>query len=198
MSWRVAEALDVLLEQINEIAPDRSKVSDGSIGDTAHSNRTSDHNPWCGPGVVTARDFTHDPDNGADMHEISDALCKSKDPRIKYVIWDERMFSSYATSSVAAWTWRPYTGINLHTKHMHVSLQCDGSKDSTKKWDIGGRDWFEMATEKQLREIVKDEVGKQTKEIKDELERQRRLLAVGKNRAYKAENVNLRRLTKGE
>lgn len=136
MSWRVAKSLDVLLTQINEIAPKRSKGSDGSIGDADHANRSSDHNPHCGPGVVTARDFTHDPKNGADMNAITEALRKAKDPRIKYVIWNKRMFSSYATSSHPAWTWRPYSGVNLHTAHAHVSVQCNESKDSARPWKL--------------------------------------------------------------
>ena len=33
MVWRVAKSLNVLLDQINAIAPNRDKSSDGSIGD---------------------------------------------------------------------------------------------------------------------------------------------------------------------
>lgn len=194
MAWRVAKSLDTLLAQINEAAPNRSKISDGSIGDTAHSNRTSDHNPWCGPGVVTARDFTHDPKNGADMAEIAEALRESKDRRIKYVIFQGRMFSSYATSSFPAWTWRPYSGINEHASHMHLSVQCDGSKDSTAAWRIARKDWFEMATEAQLKKIVRDVVRA---EVKKEGDRQRRLLAVGRvPKSYNPDTVNLRNAIK--
>ena len=82
VAWRVADSLGVLLKQINQLAPGRSKVSDGSIGDAAHQSRESDHNPWVldppGPNVVTARDFTHDPKNGADMAVVSEALRQSK------------------------------------------------------------------------------------------------------------------------
>lgn len=182
MAWRVARSLDVLLDQINKIAPDRDKASDGSIGDTDHRNRRSDHNPHCGPGVVTARDFDHDPAKGADMNEIAEALRKSRDPRIKYVIWDKRMFSSYATSTHAAWTWRPYSGPNLHTIHMHVSVNCDGNKDSDKPWDIGGgKDWFEMATKKELREVVRAEVQRAVQQ-----------LAVGKEENWNKKYMNIK------
>ena len=44
MAWRVARSLDVLLGQLNALAPERSKASDGSIGDAAHASRSSDHN----------------------------------------------------------------------------------------------------------------------------------------------------------
>lgn len=163
MSWRVAVSLDVLLAQINEAAPQRSKISDGSIGDADHANRSSDHNPHCGPGVVTARDFTHDPENGADMNEIAEALRLSRDPRIKYVIWDKRMFSSYSGTGFNAWEWRPYNGVNLHTAHMHVSVNC-GSHDGSGQWSIGG-DWFDMATKAELREVVQEEIQKAVKQL---------------------------------
>jgi hypothetical protein len=71
MAWRVARALDVLLAEINAMAPARSKTADGGFGDANHSSRTSDHNP--NPqGVVCARDFTHDPAHGCDAGEIAE------------------------------------------------------------------------------------------------------------------------------
>lgn len=182
MAWRVAESLDRLLDQIDRLAPGRSKMSDGSIASGAHNlqNPSSDHEPHCGPGVVTARDFTDDPANGADMDAIANALRESKDVRIKYVIWSRRMFSSYPTSGYAAWTWRPYSGANLHTVHMHVSVQCNASKDSTKDWQIG--EWFDMASETELRKIVKEEVREAVKQ-----------LAVGKaQEGWNSDKVNLK------
>lgn len=141
MAWRVARSLDQLLHQINEAAPLRAKDADGALGDTAHQARKSDHNPDAG-GVVRARDFTHDPGRGADMHRIAEALRLSRDPRIKYVIWDADdptgMFSSYtSTLGVPPFTWRAYTGANLHTSHMHVSVVADGRADDTTPWQLG-------------------------------------------------------------
>ena len=55
--WRVAESLQRLLDQVNQMAPVRSKASDGAIGDASHQTRDSDHNPWVTDGnigVVTA------------------------------------------------------------------------------------------------------------------------------------------------
>ena len=69
IQWRVAQSLETLRFQLNAMAPGRSKASDGGIGDTDHQNRNSDHNPWVldgSRGVVTARDFTHDPAGGCD------------------------------------------------------------------------------------------------------------------------------------
>lgn len=156
MSWRVAKSLDKLLSQINNLAPNRSTISDGSIGDPSHSSRESDHNPNA-LGVVCARDFTHDPMTGADMGRIMESLRKSKDKRIKYAIWDNRMFSSYPTSTFGAFTWRPYSGSNPHTKHAHVSVERD--YDNTKTWAVPKpeRKWHLTATKNgKAKAVVKD------------------------------------------
>ena len=65
--WRVAKSLLLLRNQVNRKAPNRSKVSDGTIGDKAHQSQNSDHNAWVkdgSVGVVTALDITHDPTDG--------------------------------------------------------------------------------------------------------------------------------------
>jgi hypothetical protein len=121
MAWRLAESLVRLRGQVNAKAPNRSKLSDGSIGDEKHASRSSDHNPWVKDGrtgVVTAIDITHDPVAGVDAGAIAEALVASKDPRIKYVIWNKRI----ASSTTSPWRWRKYTGANPHDKHVHVSV----------------------------------------------------------------------------
>jgi|HigsolmetaAR201D_1030396.scaffolds.fasta_scaffold15936_2 hypothetical protein len=45
MAWRLARSLEQLRRQIDAAYPGRSKASDGTIGDVAHSQRNSDHNP---------------------------------------------------------------------------------------------------------------------------------------------------------
>ena len=55
MSWRLANSIKTLLDQVNAMVPHRRKDSDGGIGDEAHAARTSDHNPYIkvrGVGVV--------------------------------------------------------------------------------------------------------------------------------------------------
>lgn len=138
--WRVAKALEQLLAELNSHALNRSTLSDGAIGDTAHASRKSDHNPWIddgGLGVVTARDFTHDPAHGADMDKIVAHLVKRRDPRIKYIIWNWKMWRSYDKLGVSAWTPIPYDGTNGHTKHAHISVNSDkASYDSTATWGL--------------------------------------------------------------
>ncbi|QIY93195.1 SH3 domain-containing protein [Streptomyces sp. S1D4-11] len=130
MSWRVANSLETLLRQINARYPGRSILSDGSIGDAAHQTRDSDHNPWYGPGIVTARDFTHDPAHGLDIQQVADQLLDSRDARIKYVVANRRI----ATRN--DWQWGPYDGPNPHEKHFHLSVVADPLCDDPQDWKL--------------------------------------------------------------
>lgn len=132
MSWRVANSLETLRHQIDARFPGRSIAADGSIGDAAHQARgsNSDHNPWYGPGIVTARDFTHDPVHGLDIQQVSDQLVDSRDPRIKYVIAN-RLIATNRT-----WQWAPYDGPNPHEAHFHLSVVADPRCDDTQEWSL--------------------------------------------------------------
>lgn len=135
-SWRTAKSLVTLRDQANAAFPQRSKASDGTIGDGAHQSRSSDHNPWVkdgSQGVVTALDLTHDPAHGCDAHHIVDALVASRDPRIKYVIWNQRILSA----SVHPWVWRVYEGSNPHTRHFHLSVSSNKALyDDASPWAL--------------------------------------------------------------
>lgn len=141
MSWRVAHSLNDLAGEVNARWPERARVSDGTLGDTAHAARKSDHNPDAG-GVVRARDITEwDPgtprDESDDVAEvIAETIRRRKDPRVKYVIWRGHMFSSYATSARKAWEWGTYTGPNGHFQHVHVSVQPGATGDVAGPWGI--------------------------------------------------------------
>lgn len=124
--WRVAGSLEQLRSQLDELAPERSKASDGAIGDEDHRNRSSDHNPHfalAGMHYVTARDFTDDPDSGLDCDELAAALVRGADQRLKYIIWDRRILAGGGGPS--PWRWRPYNGANPHTHHLHLSVVPD-------------------------------------------------------------------------
>lgn len=137
MAWRLAESLDQLRDQINTAWPGRSKTSDGTIGDAAHATRASDHNPDEN-GVVRAIDLTEDLTVGLSMNAVAEEIRLSRDPRVKYVIHEGRMFSSYATSTRKAWEWGPYSGTNSHKTHMHVStVSTPTLYDDRRPWQIG-------------------------------------------------------------
>jgi len=133
MTWRLAKSLETLRAQINAASPNRSKISDGTIGDAAHASRSSDHNPHVRDGkigVVTALDITHDPRNGVDGEAIAEALKASGDARIKYIIWRKRIWNPSISPR-----WRAYTGSNPHDKHVHISVQPQKARyDDTTPW----------------------------------------------------------------
>ncbi|GAB3174845.1 SH3 domain-containing protein [Telluribacter humicola] len=146
--WRTAESLKQLLAQVNTLAPNRSKVSDGTIGDISHQNRTSDHNPHVlgsdGKGIVTAMDITHDPQKRCDCNILASTLETNRDPRVKYVIWNKKIMNSAAIGGADPWTWRPYTGANPHDRHIHISVKCDPANyDSRTVWAISVANAFE-------------------------------------------------------
>ena len=104
MADRIAKSLGKLRTQANARWPGRNKASDGWIGDPAHFARgsASDHNPHVqdgSTGVVTAVDLTHDPNSGCDAGVLAEVLIASRDPRIKYIIWNRRIVSGDAGPS---------------------------------------------------------------------------------------------------
>jgi hypothetical protein len=135
MAWRVAKSLETLRKQVNNARPTRSRVADGTIGDAAHASRKSDHNPWVkdgAMGVVTAWDVTHDPKGGVDAHKLAEHLRKQRDPRIKYIISNKRICNS------DTWEWRPYSGSNPHSAHVHISVkEHKNHYDDQRWWHVG-------------------------------------------------------------
>lgn len=141
MAERVIASVLKLFNQLNTVSPNRKRGSDGTFPSAQHhiDNPNSDHEPHLVPGVgseiCTAGDYTHDPANGADMAIMTEELRLSRDPRIKYVIFRDRMFSSYAAHGIPAWTWRDYSG-NYHGDHAHVSTVDAPIADTWTPWRI--------------------------------------------------------------
>lgn len=135
MSWRLAKSLATLRDQVNAAHPNRSKDSDGTIGDQAHAATKSEHNPDAN-GVVRALDLTDDPAHGLSAEWLAETLRASKDPRILYIISNRRIASSYPAGGQPAWTWRPYNGLNAHKSHVHISVVAGKAADSAKAWTI--------------------------------------------------------------
>lgn len=136
MAWRLAKSLVTLRDQINQAYPNRSKASDGTIGDPAHASRPSDHNPNA-QGVVCALDLTHDPAHGFDAHALAEIQRQNPHPNLKYIVSNSRI-----ASRKHGWVWRSYTGSNPHSKHVHfsVGIGSDGQSkqpyDDTTPWQI--------------------------------------------------------------
>lgn len=121
--WYLAPSLVRLRAQVNTRWPDRSKVSDGTIGDRAHAARTSDHNPDPKTGVVRALDLTA-------TGSMAATICAAAvaDPRVAYVIHNKRIWTPRRG-------WDTYTGTNPHSNHVHISIaHTKAAEDDTKNW----------------------------------------------------------------
>jgi hypothetical protein len=136
--FRLAKSLEKLRAQINAKFPNRSKLSDGWIGDPAHQTTDSDHNPHIKEtkaNVVSAVDITNDPAHGCDANKIAKALVASRDKRIKYVISNGMKVYSHKVGSGLPWVWRVYKGKNKHDHHFHISVLAQKSLyDSESAW----------------------------------------------------------------
>jgi hypothetical protein len=127
----LCKAGEKLRNQVNASYPDRDKASDGWIGDTRHSARVSDHNPD-EHGVVRAIDIDRDlsgvpkPDLMPDLADQIRLRAQSGDSRIAYVI-----FAGRIASPKGKWAWRPYSGINAHQHHCHISFTTKGDEDGS-------------------------------------------------------------------
>ena len=118
-----AAACKALLAEANRLHPNRSRASDGIMGDWAHQATQSDHNDG------NAVDLTHDPANGCDAHKWVRELVARRDPRVKYAISNGQIWSKLRAGE----GWRRYTGTNSHTKHAHVSIHWE-DRDNCTSW----------------------------------------------------------------
>jgi hypothetical protein len=142
---KLCKAGQQLREQIDDLYMERSRKSDGWIGDTRHSARKSDHNPDAN-GIVRALDITSDlgthPEEAHALVEKIRKCAKRGDKRIKYLIFDGRI-----SSPILNWKWRKYRGVNPHRHHFHVSFTTLGDKDGS---------WFDLEGDKQNGRIETD------------------------------------------
>lgn len=85
----------------------------GIWGDEAHQKRKSDHNT--GDAVDLGVSSI---DQG---NQVRDALLQEAEARgIKYIIFNRQIWSAERSDE----GWRPYTGSNAHTSHVHVSFNA--------------------------------------------------------------------------
>ena len=128
MKPRLSKALIQLREQADDAYPDRKRDSDGTIGDARHQTRKSDHNPDPDSGYVRAIDLDADFDKSSSTAAyVADQIriAAKSDKRIAYVIFNRKI-----ASARSLWKWRKYTGVNPHTKHIHISFTKTGDTDS--------------------------------------------------------------------
>jgi hypothetical protein len=133
MSWRTAKSILTLVSELDKAYPKRTKP-DWIIGDAAHRSRASDHNPNAA-NVVCAIDVR---EGNIDLGRVAEAIRKRNPKAVKYVIFNRRIWSKARNTE----GWRPYTGKNPHTTHMHVSVgegpdgKSTGPYDDTGAWGV--------------------------------------------------------------
>lgn len=176
MSWRVTPALLNLRAAFDHECPGRDRRSDGTIGDSAHQARASDHNPDDTTGSNAAGS---DPDTipevhaldvdadlrrpGWSMHMCVDAIVarqrtlyldNGRDP-LKYVIYDHVI-----CSRSWGWTsWEPYDGTDPHTGHAHFSGRYGSGDGASNPENYQGTWGIEaLVTNAELRAAVKAEL----------------------------------------
>jgi hypothetical protein len=145
--WILIACLQELFAEFDRIAPGRDHASDGSIGDTAHQDEVSDHNPD-ETGSVPIHDADHinevhaiDVDDdlhvtGLSMETVVQFLlkrCRSgAEKRLRYIIYNRRIWEAGN-----GWKQAKYTGESPHTEHAHFSASYDTGKEaSTASWHL--------------------------------------------------------------
>jgi hypothetical protein len=157
MAWILVPCLVTLRSEFNALAPYRDKASDGSIGDTAHSQSSSDHNP-----DETGNTPTEDADSINEVHaiDVDKDLRRAgwtmqkaveiivvrhrqgRDDRLQNVIYNRVIWSRSW-----GWTARRYTGANAHTQHAHFSARYTTAQErDTRPWGLLEAEDDDMAT----------------------------------------------------
>ncbi|MEU4163147.1 hypothetical protein [Actinoplanes sp. NPDC026670] len=146
-TWLLVPCLGQLRTELNRLAPNRDKSSDGTIGDSAHQNRVSDHNDD-EVGRVPIRDAdskheVHAIDLDTDLREPNLTMemvvqhvlarCRSgTEKRLRYVIYNRRIWEASN-----GWKQRSYTGDSPHTEHAHFSASYETKLEaSTASWHL--------------------------------------------------------------
>jgi len=148
--WVLIPCLKTLFAEFDHIAPSRDHASDGSIGDTAHQQEVSDHNP-----DETGSVPTQDSDHVNEVHaiDVDDDLRRAdltmedcvqyllsecrKDVgndrgRLKYIIYNRRIWSASS-----GWVQKTYTGSSPHTEHAHFSAEYISEMEAdTRTWGL--------------------------------------------------------------
>lgn len=146
--WVLVPCLGQLRAELNRVAPNRDRASDGTIGDVAHQLSVSDHNDD-EIGRVPIRDadskhevHAYDADHdlrtpGLTMEDVVQHIlrrCRSgAEVRLRYIIYNRRIWEASNE-----WRERKYTGASPHTEHAHFSSSYDTAREAnTSPWLVG-------------------------------------------------------------
>lgn len=175
MAWVVVPNLLALRDQLNAIAPNRDKASDGTIGDYEHSQSNSSHNPddtgeynseWDNDpdGKEEVRAIDLDVDfrvEGLTAQEVVNHLVKyAKNGTfwwLRYIIYNRKMYHKNN-----GWAATNYSGSNPHDKHFHVNSDFTQSADDVTGVNYRLKELVDMALstddKNAIRAIVEEEI----------------------------------------
>jgi peptidoglycan hydrolase-like protein with peptidoglycan-binding domain len=121
-SWRTA---------VNKQFPKRTKLSDGTIGDTAHQQTNSEHNPdadgsvdaWdCDVNLVGSGTPTG---NAMELRAMRQLIAEfQRQPQAQLWIFQRQI----ANRDIDAWKVRPYSGPSPHDHHCHFQSKSTREK----------------------------------------------------------------------
>lgn len=147
MAAVLVPCLVTLRAEIDAIAPNRDRASDGWIGDPAHQARTSDHNDdEIGKVPIVDADRKHEVhaldldadlrEPGLTMHMVIEHLlyrCRTGvENRLRYIIWNRCIW--HVDDS---WAQKPYRLADPHTGHAHLSASYATAREAdTRSWRL--------------------------------------------------------------
>ena len=135
-AW-LSKAAVQMREQIDDSFADRSRKSDGWIGNEKHQNTKSDHNPLPNTGEVCAIDvdakLCDQPEMSIYLAEQIRVAAKT-DKRISYIIHVGKI-----ASAKSFWRFVKYRGVNPHNRHIHISFKPNQKSDFFNIPLLGGK-----------------------------------------------------------
>ena len=104
------------------------------VGDDAHKNTWSDHNPNVCCGVYCAIDVKGD--GGLDLRKFVQHLITNPHPNLRYVIFDHKIY--HRSNGFEP---EDYHGKSGHETHVHASVGNGPDGRSTTNYDNGSTSW---------------------------------------------------------
>lgn len=127
MGWVKAKWIPRLFAAFDACWPGRTRAQDGTIGNAAHQDSPSAHNPDDTPGSLPERQDSDskaevrgaDVDaRGVPMQAVIDGILASPAERARFIYI---IFNGSIWSAAYGWARRTYTGSDQHLTHAHFS-----------------------------------------------------------------------------